>query len=187
MSIVLIALMHRRDIPQVIHGYDQQQNQPGSDDNGAVKIFLPLVGVVVGGLSRCGSSLAPRWLRFNGRKTFVSANFLRCDSLVQIKPVAVRIHISWLLCLVKGCGVVSISKFGKRRFLKMRNIGRHSLGSTGESAWFGNQMHHAFAAHGKTTGCPQLAFGIRRTRLTFEDLKPGPGSLGDFSWDVLLK
>lgn len=69
----------------------------------------------------------------------------------------------------------------------MRNIGRHSLGSRAESSWFGNQACHAFAARGKTIGCPKLASGKRCTRLMFAPRAPWPGCLGGFSWDSLPK
>ena len=91
------------------------------------------------------------------------------------------------MCLVKWCGVVLISKFAKRRFRKMRNSGRHSLGSTAATSWFGNQARYSFAADGKTSGCPQLASGRRCTSLTFEPPKPCLSSLGNVSWDGLLQ
>lgn len=80
-----------------------------------------------------------------------------------------------------------VSKMLRCQFLKMRNIGRRSLESTVESYLFGKWACHSFAADGKTIGHPQQVSGTRCTRLTFEPPKPWLSSLGNFSWNGLLK
>ena len=138
------------------------------DDNGALKIFLSLSESLLADV--------PLWKKPRAALVDVQPppdtreRKCECRNFSSRFPGADQAgcsSYSYLLCLVKWCGVVSISKFVQRRFLKMRNIGRHSSGSTAESSLFRNRTRRSFAAHGKTIGCPQLASGKRCTRLTF--------------------